>query len=97
MNILKLIQIYTITQLLIICISIVHAKEIQVLLPLAASGGNNNKLSTSEKTSEFSTTGYGLAYVFKNILAWVISVQLQLMLEVQAVSFPKIKPSRLTH
>ena len=66
MNILKLIQIYTITQLLFFCISSLHAKEIQVFLPLSASGGNNNKLSTSEKTSEFSTTGYGLAYVFKN-------------------------------
>ena len=66
MNFLKIIQVCTISQLLIFCVSSVHAKEIQVFLPLTASGGNNNKLSTSEKTNEFSTTGYGLAYVFKN-------------------------------
>ena len=66
MNIIKVIKIHTVFLAIVSCFSIVQAQEIQVLIPLSASGGNNNKLSTSETTSKFSTTGYGLSYVFKN-------------------------------
>ncbi len=66
MNIIKLIKIHTIFLLIVSYFSILQAQEIQIILPLSASGGNNNKLSANETTNKFSTIGYGLGYIFKN-------------------------------
>ena len=66
MNIIKLIKIHTIFLFIVSYFSILQAQEIQIILPISASGGNNNKLSINETTNKFSTIGYGLGYIFKS-------------------------------
>jgi len=48
------------------CSTVIYAKEFQIILPISASGGNLNKLSSGESTNKFSSSGYGLAYIFEN-------------------------------